>query len=361
MLGVVADYTVDWRRRNFRSWVANASADTILVNLRAYLSKYRFADHVDELLAPLAAATPDAVVSRAVGILVDFVYDEVVAKRKQAIRTMAELCRDFQDSASFRSNVLAYLQDSEFTQELNGWRNRSLEQVGLETVHSVLEQVDAPDQLRRLVGTARRMLDADPGNIALRYLSVGARAMSPWEPDRSVLDEAHTLLGSAQISVPDPDAMRLGLLQSMGRWRPSLARELANEMLEGDAGLRFARRLLSAGGAAGEVRLAAVRRWQTTFGIWLRRQRVSITQYSPEMMMTQQTSEDANAAILAAEETVSAHRPGTAAYEDRSGPPGECRRAITSVARVSGNPGLGDRRPGRTESPHHGRPEPALT
>ena len=240
--------------------VANASADTILDNLRAYLSKYRFADHVDELLAPLAAATPDAVVSRAVGILVDFVYDEVVAKRKQAIRTMAELCRDFQDSASFRSDVLAYLQDSEFTQELNGWRSRSLEQVGLETVHNVLEQVDAPDQLRRLVGTTRRMLDADPGNIALRYLSVGARAMSPWEPERSVLDEAHTLLGSAQTSVLDPDAIRLGLLQSMGRWRPSLAGELAHEMLEGDAGLRFARRLLSASEATGEVRLAAVRR-----------------------------------------------------------------------------------------------------
>ena len=260
MLGVVADYTVDWRSRRFQVMVTNASAGTILDNLRAYLSKYRFADHVDELLAPVAAATPDAVVSRAVGVLVDFVYDEVVAKRKQAIRTMAELCRDFQDSASFRSDVLAYLQDSEFTQELNGWRNRSLEQVGLETVLDVLEQVDAPDQLRRLVGTVRRMLDADPANIALRYLSVGARAMSPWEPDRSVLDEAHTLFRSAQTNVSDPDTLRLRLLQSMGRWRSPLARELANEMLEGDAGLRFAKLLLSEGGSAGEVRLAAVRR-----------------------------------------------------------------------------------------------------
>ena len=260
MLGVVADYTVDWRTRSFQVMVANASADTILDNLREYLSKYRFADHVDELLAPLAAATPNAIVSRAVGILVDFVYDEVVAKRKQAIRTMAELCRDFRDSASFRSDVLAYLQDSEFTRELNTWRNRSLEQVGLETVHDVLQQVDAPDQLRRLVGTTRRMLDADPGNIALRYLSVGARAMSPWEPDRNVLDEAHTLLRSAEASVPEPDTLRLGLLQSMGRWRSSLALELANEILKGDAGLRFARRLLSAGESTGEVRLAAVRR-----------------------------------------------------------------------------------------------------
>ena len=260
MLGVVADYTVDWRSRSFQVMVANASVDAILDNLRAYLSKYRFPDHVDGLLVPLAAATPEAVVSRAVGILVDFVYDEVVAKRKQAIRTMAELCRDFRGSASFRSDVLAYLQDSEFTQELNGWRNRSLEQVGLETVHGVLQQVNAPDQLRRLVGTARRMLDADPGNIALRYLSVGARAMSPWEPDRSVLDEAHTLFRSAQANVSDPDTLRLRLLQSMEHWRSPLARELSSEMLEGDTGLRFARRLLSAGGSTGEVRLAAVGR-----------------------------------------------------------------------------------------------------
>ena len=259
MLGVVYDYTVDWRTRGFEVTVANVGADAVVENLRRYLAKYKFADYVDGLLAPVAEAGPDKAVSGAVGVLVDFIYDEVVAKRKQAIRTMAELCREFQDSESLRSNILDYLQDSEFSKELNEWRNRSFDQVGLKAVRGVLERLDAPDQLRKLIGTTRRMLDADPGNMSLRYLSVGARAASPWESDRSVFDETHTLLALAQAGVSNLDNLRIELLQDIGRCRPLLLGRLAKAMMEGNDGLGFARRLLSERECADAVRLTAVR------------------------------------------------------------------------------------------------------
>ena len=259
MLGVVYDYTVDWRVLGFEITVVNAGADAVVENLRQYLAKYKFAEYVNALLTPVTEAGPDELMSGAVGVLVDFIYDEVVAKRKQAIRTMAELCREFRDSASFRSDILAYLQDSEFSKELNEWRNRSFDQVGLKAVRGVLDRLDAPDQLRKLVGATRRMLDADPGNVSLRYLSVGARAASPWESDRSVLDETHTSLALAQAGVSNLDNLRIELLQDIGRCRPLLLGRLARAMMEGDDGLGFARRLLSERESADAVRLTAVR------------------------------------------------------------------------------------------------------
>ena len=259
MLGVVSDYTVDWRTLGFEITVVNAGADAVVENLRQYLTKYKFAEYVNALLTPVTEAGRDELMSGAVGVLVDFIYDEVVAKRKQAIRTMAELCREFRDSASFRSDILAYLQDSEFSKELNEWRNRSFDQVGLKAVRGVLDRLDAPDQLRKLIGTTRRMLDADPGNVSLRYLSVGARAASPWESDHSVLNETRALLTSAPAGVSDPDQLSVELLRDIGRWRPPLLGGLAAVMIEGDDGLEFARRLLSERGFADKVRLTAVR------------------------------------------------------------------------------------------------------
>ena len=163
----------------------------------------------------------------AIGVLVDFIYDEVVAKRKEAIRTMAQLCRDYRDSDSFRSEILAYLQESEFSTLLNGWRSRSLEEIGLPAVRGVLDPLDAPDALRKLIGTTRRVLEADPSSVALRYLSVCARARSHWESDDSVLEEMRALLAQLPNGASDPDAVRMELLRDLEHLRPFLMGRVA--------------------------------------------------------------------------------------------------------------------------------------
>ena len=245
MLGLVQDYTVDWRRREFVLMLRHEGSHDVTAQLRRYLAKYKFPGYVDRLLEPLSAADGD-LVERAVGVLVDFIYEEVVEKRKEAIRTMAELCRGFQNSEDFRKGILAYLQDSEFSEQLNEWRSRSFEQVGLADVREVLERPATPDQLRQLIGTTRRVLEADPGNAALRYLSVCARARTDWESDASVLNEASALIARLPDGAADPELVQMELLHDVERWRPSLVRRVAAAMLSGSGGLALARRLLSA-------------------------------------------------------------------------------------------------------------------
>lgn len=259
MLGLVEDYTIDWRRREFVLVLRDAGSHDVAAQLRTYLSKYKFPDYVDRLLEPLSAAGGD-VVERAVGVLVDFIYDEVVAKRKEAIRTMAELCRGFKSSEDFRDGILAYLQDSEFSGQLNEWRGRSFEQVGLTELREVLERPDTPDRLRQLIGTTRRVLEADPGNAALRYLSVCARARSDWESDASVLNEASALIARLPGGEPDPELVQMELLHDLETWRPSLVRRIAAAMMSAGGGLALARRLLSTEEYVAEVvRLAALK------------------------------------------------------------------------------------------------------
>ena len=259
MLGLVEDYTVEWRLRQFRVTLRHAGAKGVLTKLRNYLTKYRFPDYVDGLLDPLAAGDEDTVVEGAIGVLVDFIYDEIVAKRKEAIRTMAQLCREYQDSDSFRSEILAYLQESEFSALLNGWRGRPLEQIGLPEVRGVLDSLDAPDSLRKLIGTTRRMLEADPSNVALRYLSVCARASSHWESDGSVLEETRALLARLPAGASDSDAVQMELLHDLEQRRPPLVGRIAAEMMSADGGDALARRLLSSSEQlAGVVHLAAL-------------------------------------------------------------------------------------------------------
>ena len=259
MLGLVEDYTVEWRRRQFRVTLRHAGAEGVRAKLRNYLTKYKFPDYVDGLLDPLAAGSVGTVVESAIGVLVDFIYDEVVAKRKEAIRTMAQLCRDYRDSDSFRSEILAYLQESEFSTLLNGWRGRSLEQIGLPAVRGVLDRLDAPDALRKLIGTTRRVLEADPSSVALRYLSVCARASSHWESDGSVLEETNALLARLLYGASDPDAVRMELLRDLEHLRPSLMERVASVMMSADGGVALARRLLSSSERlTGGVHLAAL-------------------------------------------------------------------------------------------------------
>ena len=259
MLGLVEDYTIDWRRREFVLMLRDEASHDVTAQLGRYLGKYKFPDYVDRLLEPLSGAGEE-LVERAVGALVDFIYDEVVAKRKEAIRTMAELCRGFKSSEDFRDGILAYLQESEFSGLLNEWRGRSFEQVGLTEVREVLERPDTPDRLRQLIGTTRRVLEADPGNAALRYLSVCARARTDWESDASVLNETSALIARLPGGESDPELVQMELLHDVEQWRPSLLRRVASAMMSAGGGLALARRLLSTEEhVAGVVRIAALK------------------------------------------------------------------------------------------------------
>lgn len=259
ILGIIKDYTVKYveLEPKQKGWFLVATGDWNVDKIRqclsSYLAKYKFQNYVQEKLSLVSADSSLEAGEQAIEVLVDFIYDAVVRKRKEAIRNMVQMCRGYESSDTFRASILAYLEESPFTERLNSWRRKSFEQVGLTRIREMLmdlanrKEGDELGIMRGLIGTARRMLEADPENVALRYLSVCARAASPWETERSVVEESETFYVWAREEGLDMDWIRLELLQDIMRWRPGAVSSVAKSMCAGEDGLDFARHLLQVG------------------------------------------------------------------------------------------------------------------
>ena len=95
LLGIIADYTIDWNRRFFEIQVKSPTPQAVIDSLRDYLQQYKFEGYVRDRIEGLSTDDVHLAIEEALDVLVDFVYEEIVAKRKQALRTMGDLCRTF--------------------------------------------------------------------------------------------------------------------------------------------------------------------------------------------------------------------------------------------------------------------------
>ena len=249
LLGVVQDYTIDWKLNLKRfavqvKWITPAQ---VKKSLGDYLGQHKGQDFADDAVSNIPEDTIENTLWFAIDVLIDFIYDEIVAKRKQALRTMGELCRNFSSDQNFREAILAYLQESEFSEELKGWINRDFDRLGLDKIHEVLDKASDKAAKRRLVGTTRRMLDEDPQNVALRYLSLCARARSEAESDSSVLQEATTLASQVnryRKEIRESDHILLSALHEIAVHRPNLLNEIGNDIFHRTGTVDLARLIL---------------------------------------------------------------------------------------------------------------------
>lgn len=247
LLGVVEDYTIDWQVSKFSIRVKNIAPHNVKKCLHNYLMKYKFKDFADKKVDAVRQDTVENALEDGIGVLIDFIYDEIVAKRKQALRNTCDLCNNFKGDKDFREAILAYLQESEFSDELRGWLNRNFDEIGLECVHELLGKITTLDEMKRLVGTTRRMLDEDPTNLALRYLSTYARAKSQTESDSSTQQEAETLVGQidgAREDVRDPDKVLLSILRVIREHRLCLLDKVGDFIFRRAGTTAFARLVL---------------------------------------------------------------------------------------------------------------------
>ena len=120
--------------------------------------------------------------------LIRFTYRHLVSRRKESLRNMAELCRDFKGSEEFRKGILYYLEESGFTKALEKGK-WSAEGKGPGDIAKLLAKADTADLRRRLVGAAQRALESAPEHPGLRALSVCARARCEAMTDQSVVVE----------------------------------------------------------------------------------------------------------------------------------------------------------------------------
>ncbi|HCK98544.1 MAG TPA: RecQ family ATP-dependent DNA helicase [Candidatus Marinimicrobia bacterium] len=258
ILGIVEEYSVDWHFRKFQVVAKNLAPSDIKKNLYNYLLNYKVESEVNKLTQKINADDLQTAIKLSLNVLIDFVYDEIAQKRKQALRTMAEICRYFKSDEQFRETILAYLQESEFSDILKKWINLPFDEIGFDAIIEILNQLSDLEQIKRLIGTSRRMLDEDPTNTALRTLSVCARARSKTENNDSVYQELKALINQLEEQyqqILEPDGMLIHVVQEIQIYRPLLETSGLDYILRKIGTSSFIRKFISLNPEYGNIEI----------------------------------------------------------------------------------------------------------
>ena len=116
LLGIVTDYTIDYHRQCFDIAVSKPTREQLYRRLVEHVSPPLPRTEAEEECKTILKA--DDPTEQAVENLIRFTYSHLVSRRKESLRYMAELCRDFKGSEEFRKGILYHLEESEFTKAL---------------------------------------------------------------------------------------------------------------------------------------------------------------------------------------------------------------------------------------------------
>jgi len=248
LLGIVQDYTINWRQKCFNLHLTKTDSQCIRSNLKKYFLQYKFKEFAETKLNSISQNSFELSLKEGINILIDFIYDEIVLKRKQALRTIGEICRNFSGDQQFRESILSYLQESEFSKELREWLKKSFRDIGVPRIRDIQNRVVDLEGLKRLIGTTRRMLDEDPQNIAIRFLSSCARAQSAIENDSSVCQEIKTLVSELSRGLENElerNELLLELLFEVSQKRPHVISQVGDMILRRLGTSSLARKIIS--------------------------------------------------------------------------------------------------------------------
>ncbi len=182
-LGVISDYTKDYNAKSLalslnQDWLdckndVASHAEYLAGYFRAYVNRYqvRKEDLGEQAIRDAASiASAEAASAKA---LVDYMYDQIERKRRQASRQMLEFARrGVNDPAGFREALLMYLQVSEkFTKDLEAL----VADPQLLAWTELLLRVDSRDEVKELHGACQRVLESYPTHPGLLAISAITR------------------------------------------------------------------------------------------------------------------------------------------------------------------------------------------
>lgn len=249
MLGVLEDYEVTGMEGNtkynlklhraveaFLQTRDETALEAHLVDsLHAYFSRYRPTARTDVERA-IEARSEQSLSERLVGHLIDFIYDQIAYRRREAIRTMVGFCNERDTSPErLRTRIRSYFDYSEkFSDKLSAMADAI---PSLSAVHEVLELIEGFDDVEHLYWETRRLLDERfrPDWAAVNLFSILYRERFASDPALRLLREmVHGLHDEPEIDEATVRAFLVGYLSYLTRLD-----QLYDENLSTDILVRF--------------------------------------------------------------------------------------------------------------------------
>jgi ATP-dependent DNA helicase RecQ len=184
VLGLIEDYEIDYGAKKIHATLVRLEDAAIKTNLVNYLTRYIGRHDRRVQLETIDARRGETVLQKCCGHLLDFVYDEIAAKRKSAMQNMENAVHGGLEYGidEFTRRVNTYF-DSRFTTNiLDDLREKPAEKI-VETY--IKESKGRPDDVEHLWGSCDRLVESYPTHAGLFLL----RAFTRWSTNRS-LDNA---------------------------------------------------------------------------------------------------------------------------------------------------------------------------
>jgi len=171
-VGVVADYTLDFRARAFEVETTKMTDELILDRVEAFVARYR--SPVEARAArervqawPIKFEKAQPIWVKAVAYLVDFVYREIETKRRGALRELVRVLRlGRRDPEELRQEISYYF-NSRYYRALQAHAKGC----GIDVLWTYVdESVGSLDSLRHLHGAVVRLLSVNPQHEVFRLL-----------------------------------------------------------------------------------------------------------------------------------------------------------------------------------------------
>lgn len=114
LLNVVSDYTIDFIGSNFEVSFYQKTDESVFDGLHSYIFKYEPITK-DELRVKVNQLPDTNVTARSLRYLIHWIYDNIAYERRQALKGIADLCREYKNSDDFKRKIIAYFEVNEIT------------------------------------------------------------------------------------------------------------------------------------------------------------------------------------------------------------------------------------------------------
>lgn len=226
IIGVVQDYTIDFKAKQFEVTIVKRPEAEYLAELKSYIARYKTQDgtKIDDEVKKLKGKD---LIQKCLGYLIAFVYEEIEKKRRRAIKNMAEVARTCRTDEAIRAELLSYLEKSLFTDSLlklagkiepkEWWKVLDIKG---ELGEPLLKEIDGVHQL---LGGCRRTLESYPSHPGLYFLIGFARLLLPnQEIERAHSDIRSGFQNLTDLPVSSQEEIALQFLDHFEQWSESI-------------------------------------------------------------------------------------------------------------------------------------------
>lgn len=171
LVGIISDYTLDYNTKTINATIKKRSDEEYIDELQNYISRYVSREEARQIPEVINSHRGKSTLQKCIGYLIDFVYERIAQKRREAIDIMEEAARIGANGGDFGSYVNTYF-DSRYTPKLREY----IRDYTMDIVWKYIEEVNGEfDLANHLLGACNRLLAENPENAAFLLLRAYAR------------------------------------------------------------------------------------------------------------------------------------------------------------------------------------------